>query len=88
MHFCPEVPFILVGTKCDCRNDSGEIEKLRQQGQTPVSTEQGLDLAKKLKSIKYIECSAKTGESLKDVFDEAVRAVLRPAKKKKSCMIL
>jgi GTPase SAR1 family protein len=72
MHFCPEVPFILVGTKCDVRNDPGELERLRQQGQSPISTDQGHELAKKLKAIKYMECSAKTQENLKDVFDEVL----------------
>jgi len=88
MHFCPEVPFILVGTKMDCRNDPGEVEKLRSQSQTPVTTDQGNQLASKLKAIRYMECSAKTQENLKDVFDEAVRAVLRPKKKKKGCVML
>eukprot|EP01116_Phalansterium_solitarium_P018002 TRINITY_DN45_c0_g1_i1.p1 TRINITY_DN45_c0_g1~~TRINITY_DN45_c0_g1_i1.p1 ORF type:complete len:192 (-),score=39.75 TRINITY_DN45_c0_g1_i1:472-1047(-) len=88
MHFCPDVPFILVGTKADTRTDPIECEKLRQQGQTPIQTESGHDLAKRLKAIRYMECSAKTQENLKDVFDEAVRAVLRPQKKKKGCTIL
>jgi len=83
MHFCPDVPFILVGTKCDVRGDPTEIEKLRAQGQSPITAEQGNDLARKLKAIKYMECSAKTQENLKQVFDEAVRAVLVPSKKKK-----
>lgn len=88
MHFCPDVPFILVGTKSDIRNEPAELEKLRAQGQSPITTEQGNELARKLKAIKYMECSAKTQENLKDVFDEAVRAVLRPPKKKKGCIIL
>jgi len=88
MHFCPDVPFILVGTKCDIRNDPVEVEKLKAQGQSPITTEQGIELAKKLKAIKFMECSAKTQENLKDVFDEAVRAVLRPPKKKKGCIII
>jgi len=88
MHFCPDVPFILVGTKCDIRNDPGEVDKLRSQGQSPVSTDTGMELARKLKAIKYMECSAKTQENLKDVFDEAVRCVLRPPKKKAKCIIL
>lgn len=88
MHFCPDVPFILVGTKLDMREDKGEVDKLRTQGQSPIGTEQGNDLAKKLKAIKYMECSAKTQQNLKDVFDEAVRAVLRPPKKKKPCILV
>jgi len=89
MHFCPDVPFILVGTKADIRNEPSEIDKLKAQGgESPISTEHGNALAKKLGAIKYIECSAKTSEHLKDVFDEAVRAVLRPQKRKKGCVIL
>jgi GTPase SAR1 family protein len=88
MHFCPDTPFILVGTKSDMKNDQAEINKLREQGQSAITTEQGENLAKKLGAIKYMECSAKTQENLKEVFDEAVRSVLRPQKKKKSCMIL
>lgn len=88
MHFCPDVPFILVGTKADIRNEPSEIAKLQAQGQSPITTHHGEDLAKKLKAIKYMECSAKTSENLKDVFDEAVRAVLRPKKAKKGCIIL
>ena len=40
MHFCPEVPQILVGTKLDARNDQAIVEKLRSQGQKPVSGDQ------------------------------------------------
>jgi len=89
MHFCPDVPFLLVGTKADVRCEASELDKLRQQGQQPISTEQGLDLAKRLKATRYMECSAKTQENLKEVFDEAVRCVLQPIKKKKGmCVVL
>jgi len=88
MHFCPDVPFILVGTKADVRMEASEVDKLRSQGQSPITTEQGNELAKRLKATKYMECSAKTQENLKDVFDEAVRCVLRPVKKRSKCTIL
>lgn len=83
-----EVPFILVGTKVDMRNDANEIERLRSQGQSMITTEQGNELAKKLKAVKYMECSAKTQAGLKDVFDEAVKTVLLPQKKKSRCTIV
>ena len=38
MHFCPDVPHLLIGTKLDCRNDSTVIEKLRSSNQAPVTT--------------------------------------------------
>jgi len=89
LHFCPDVPFILVGTKADIRNDPAELDKLRHQGQNPITTDQGENLAKRLKAIRYLECSAKTQENLKEVFDEAVRCVLQPPKKKRGgCTLL
>ena len=48
----------------------------------------GHELAKKIKAIKYLECSAKTGENLKTVFDEAVKAVLFAPKKRKKCLVM
>ncbi len=89
MHFCPEVPQLLVGTKMDLRRDEGTLKKLRDANQVPISYEQGLELARKIKAIRYMECSAKTGEALKNVFDEAVKAVLfAPTKKKGGCALL
>eukprot|EP01095_Lingulamoeba_sp_RSL-Kostka_P008999 TRINITY_DN306_c1_g2_i8.p2 TRINITY_DN306_c1_g2~~TRINITY_DN306_c1_g2_i8.p2 ORF type:complete len:193 (-),score=73.54 TRINITY_DN306_c1_g2_i8:782-1360(-) len=89
IHFCPDVPQILVGTKLDLRNDSETIEKLKSQNQEAITGEKGQELAKKIKAIKYLECSAKTGENLKTVFDEAVKAVLfAPKKKKGGCALL
>jgi len=87
MHFCPEVPQILVGTKLDARSDTGLLDKLKAQGQKPVTTEQGQELAKKIKAVKYMECSAKTSEGLKAVFDEAIKAVLFQKRKKKRCTL-
>ena len=84
MHFCPEVPQLLVGTKMDLRRDENTLKKLRDANQVPISPEQGLELAKKIKAIKYMECSAKSGENLKSVFDESVKAVLFQKTKKKS----
>lgn len=57
--------------------------------QIPITYEQGLELARKIKAIRYMECSAKTGEALKSVFDESVKAVLfAPSKKKGGCALL
>jgi len=88
MHFCPDTPLVLVGTKVDLRKDEAFVEKnLRANNLQPISNAQGQELAKKIKAFKYIECSARTEENLKSVFDEAIKAVFFAPKKKKKCVI-
>lgn len=89
--YCPEVPIILVGTKIDLRENRDIISKLEKQGLSIVNYEQGLVKAKEIMAHKYIECSALTQRGLKLVFDEAIRIVIHPIKKKKNkkkCIIM
>jgi len=71
-HFCPTTPIILVGTKTDLRRDEHTRRMLSAQGQTPVTPEQGMAVAKEI-GAKYMECSAKTGDGVAQVFDGALR---------------
>lgn len=77
-HHCPNTPIILVGTKEDLRKDRETIAELKEQKTAPITYPQGLVLAKKIGAVKYMECSALTQRGLKMVFDEAIRAVLKP----------
>lgn len=82
-HHAPGVPFIIVGTKQD----------LRTSDSRSVSRSQGEALKEELKAFKYLECSARTTEGLKQVFDEAIRCVLvthsqKERSKKSKCLIL
>jgi cell division control protein 42 len=51
---------LLVGTQIDLRDENGTLEKLAKNKQKPITLEQGEKLAKELKAVKYVECSALT----------------------------
>jgi len=91
-HHYPNVPIILVGTKLDLRDDKETIERLREKKMAPITYEQGLAKMKEINAVKYLECSALTQKGLKNVFDEAIRAVISPPitkkKKQSGCLIL
>ncbi|EGV66548.1 GTP-binding protein Rho1 [Yamadazyma tenuis] len=92
LHFCQGVPIILVGCKSDLRNDSQTIELLRQQQQQPISSSEGQSVAQKIGASNYLECSARTGEGVREVFEAATRASLKTKEKKektkRKCNIL
>ncbi|XP_042897548.1 ras-like GTP-binding protein RHO [Parasteatoda tepidariorum] len=88
-HFCPHVPIILVGNKLDLRNgvhyNTGDMATIFEQ----VSFDQGFEVAEKIQAYGYVECSAKTKEGVRDVFEFAARATLDMKEKKKtSCSLL
>ncbi|OXB53346.1 UNVERIFIED_CONTAM: hypothetical protein H355_006544 [Colinus virginianus] len=89
-HHCPSVPVLLVGTKKDLRTHPDTTRRLKEQNQAPISTQQGLSLCRQIRAVKYLECSALQQEGIKEVFTEAVRAVLNPApaKAKRPCVLL
>jgi len=86
-HYSPDAPIVLVGTKSDLRNDPDVLKELGQQNQKPVDSSEAKKLARDIGARCYIECSAMTQQNIKEIFDEAVRAVLyrKPAKPSGGC---
>eukprot|EP00794_Sanderia_malayensis_P006255 gene6255-6974_t len=88
-HFCPNVPIILVGNKKDIRNDEAIKRELGRMKQEPVKPEQGKNMAENIGAFAYLECSAKTKEGVREVFEMATKAALQVKKKKnKKCILL
>jgi len=98
-HHAPGVPFLIIGTKSDMRNEPKEKEAASSEDlATAVSTERkpepagmvsvssAKEMEKKLNAAGYLECSAMEQESLQKVFNEAIR-LARNAKKRKSSKI-
>ena len=92
MDFCTGLPIILVGCKKDLRRDPKTIENLRKAMQRPVTPEEAMAMAQMIGARQYVECSAKSGEGVREVFQYATRAALlsRPKgpRKHSTCVVL
>ena len=86
----PNIPIVLVGNKTDLRNDDRTKEELAKTKRKPVKAKDGWSMAKKINAFAYLECSAKTKEGVREVFETATRAALQEKKKvnKSKCLIL
>ncbi|KAK6177769.1 hypothetical protein SNE40_015804 [Patella caerulea] len=81
-HFCPNVPIILVGNKKELRNDPATKEELSKRKLKPVSTDEGRAMAEQINAYSYLECSARTKEGVREVFETATRAALQKTRSK------
>ncbi|KAI0205561.1 GTP-binding protein rho4 [Astrocystis sublimbata] len=75
LHFCPYTPLILVGLKSDLRHKKTCVEMLKTQGLTPVTTEQGMAVAKRM-DAQYMECSSKEMVGVDEIFENAIQTVV------------
>lgn len=65
-----------MGTKIDLRRDDQTRRMLAAQGQTPVISDTGAAVARNI-GARYVECSAKTGVGVQDVFGLALRESMK-----------
>ncbi|KAF5525530.1 GTP-binding protein rhoC [Colletotrichum aenigma] len=75
LHFCPYTPLVLVGLKSDLRFKKTCIDMLKTQGLTPVTTEQGRAVARKM-GAQYMECSSKEMTGVDEIFEQAILTVV------------
>ncbi|ODM87034.1 Ras-like GTP-binding protein Rho1 [Orchesella cincta] len=89
-YYCRGIPVILVGNKMDLRDDPNTIHKLSKKQQEPVTFADAVWVAQKIGAQAYLECSAKSGERVQNVFETAAKVALQlqspkplaPSKKK------
>ncbi|XP_046393539.1 ras-like GTP-binding protein RhoL [Ischnura elegans] len=90
-HHCPDVPIILVATKTDLRQNPGNDDDPKKPAvEDLIQNSEGKKLRQRIKAAGYVECSAKNGDGLQEVFETAVRCVLKrpPSSRKPLCCIL
>ncbi len=89
-HHCPSVPYLLIATKKDLRSNSVIQQQLSPEKQSTVSSEEGTAMAERVGAWSYLECSAKTGEGVREVFEDATRAALqkKQLEKRRNCTLL
>ncbi|MGH0187361.1 UNVERIFIED_CONTAM: hypothetical protein FKN15_024759 [Acipenser sinensis] len=58
--------------------------------QEPVKPEEGRDMANRISAFGYLECSAKTKDGVREVFEMATRAALqvRKRRRRQPCLLL
>jgi len=76
VQYCKGTPLIVVATKTDLRQDDKTRRMLSAQGQMPITPEQGEEVAREI-GAKYIECSAKTGSGVQEVFALALQESMK-----------
>ncbi|TYK29702.1 rac-like GTP-binding protein ARAC7 [Cucumis melo var. makuwa] len=77
--FAPSVPIVLVGTKLDLRDNGAYFTD--HAGSNTITYSQGEELRKQIGAAAYIECSSKTQQNVKAVFDTAIKVVLQPPRR-------
>ena len=87
LSFKLNIQILLVGTKSDLR---GQLDKKENPEEKDVTQKEGDQMAKDIKAISYMETSSKTGEGIKELFEEAIRAAMDGGKKGDGgcCLIL
>jgi GTPase SAR1 family protein len=80
---------IILGNKKDLRNDETTKKELMKMKHEPVRAESGRAMAEKIGAVGYLECSARTKEGVREVFEFAGRsALMRRRKGKGGCLLL
>ncbi|KAK3944032.1 ras family-domain-containing protein [Diplogelasinospora grovesii] len=80
---CPGVKLVLVALKCDLREasedeEAGEAANAdgQQEKKPMIKYDQGLEVARRINALRYLECSAMRNRGVNEAFTEAARVAL------------
>lgn len=79
--------FLLVGLKTDLRGDRTVLNGLHSNGMRPIMPEEGKVKANEIGAFDYVECSALSGNGVKEVFDQAIMYLDRPNTEGNCCSV-
>jgi small GTP-binding protein len=72
-----EAPIFVVGLKKDARQGFPTLRLTWLNEGSPIAKDTAERMARRIGAIEYLECSAKTGENVKQVFETIVKYVLQ-----------
>lgn len=77
-HFCPGIPFFLVGLKSDTRDEADPAAPPVFPGPQPkyVTREQGQAMARRIGANRYMECSAFRDTGVSNIFNTATSLIM------------
>jgi small GTP-binding protein len=81
--YSPDVPFFLIGTQIDQRDDKAVIKALGDKKEKPITEKEGKKLSKDLGAVDYIEISAKDKTTYGDLWEEVLRYTINEFKSQK-----
>lgn len=93
---CPGVKLVLVALKCDLREAADEDEAAASEEANPrekkpmINYDQGLEVARRIHALRYLECSAMRNRGVNEAFTEAARVALSVKKERddSKCVVM
>lgn len=99
---CPGVKLVLVALKCDLRENSDDDEgdaaaaggaegaDGQREKKPMINYDQGLEVARRINALRYLECSAMRNRGVNEAFTEAARVALSVKKDKEDakCVVM
>jgi Rho family protein len=79
---CPGVKLVLVALKCDLREaeeedaEGADGEAAPKEKKDYINYQQGLEVARRINALRYLECSAMRNRGVNEAFTEAARVAL------------